>query len=118
MVEKISLGITLRNTMKNKIYKWKCVSCGCIPEEGWYYFPETKEKVDYFYCDNCVPRGCSCQKELKNGIDWKSEEATKSENYHDLLDKKGRKLPCVEFWFEKNEWEEKQRLLIKTEDAK
>jgi len=35
------------------------------------------------YCDNCVPRGCSCNED---------------ENGKEQLDSKGRKYPCCEYF--------------------
>lgn len=49
------------------------------------------------YCDKHVSRGCSCNAELKEGIDRNSEEAKLPENYVEQLDEKGRKLPCCEY---------------------
>jgi len=98
------------------MYKWKCISCGHIPQKGWHYVPATGDKIDYFYCDNCVPRGCSCQDELKDGIDDLSDAALDPNNYVSRLDEEGRKLPCIEYWFDKNEWEEEQRLPLELEE--
>jgi len=90
--------------------KWECVLCNKTPDKGWYYIASTDDNIDYFYCDDCVPRGCSCRKELKNDIDINSKEAKDPKSYHDRLDASGRKLPCVEFSFVDNDFEIKQRL--------
>ena len=95
----------------SRIYKYKCVKCGKHPSGGWLYMPEDGDNVDYFYCDDCVPRGCSCNSELKEGIEWDSEEAKNPDNYYEPVDEKGRKYPCCEYWwFEKNGFDQKQRL--------
>ena len=91
------------------MYKFKCVKCGITPENGWLYMPDDGDKIDYFFCDDCVPRGCSCQMELKEGVNEESDEACDPKNYYDLLDEKGRKLPCCEYWFTDNEFEAEQR---------
>lgn len=102
--------------MKRKVqnqkgkFKFKCLKCGKIPKRGWYYMPDTQDSIDYFYCDNCVPRGCSCNMELNEGISYNSKEATDPNNYHALLDKKNRELPCCEYFFVKNDFSAKQRV--------
>jgi len=90
--------------------KFKCIVCGKIPEKGWYYMPETQEKVDFFYCDDCVPRGCSCNSELKDGIDYFSEEAKDSKNYYQKTDIDGREYPCCEYFWVDNDFNEDQRI--------
>jgi hypothetical protein len=68
-----------------------CTICGKKAE--WVYMPGTGN-----YCDKCVPRGCSCNINLKDGIDYDSEEAKLPENYVEKLDEKGRRYPCCEYW--------------------
>lgn len=70
--------------------KVKCDTCHNIAI--WFYMPGTSK-----YCDDCVPRGCSCNLELKEGIDESSE---KLEDYIQPLDDKGREYPCCEFHYE------------------
>ena len=72
--------------------------------------PSTCDNIDHFYCENCVPRGCSCNAELKEGIEYDSKEAEDPKNYVEKLDEKGRKWPCCEYFWEKNEYEEEQRI--------
>lgn len=56
----------------------------------WEYMPRSFE----YYCDDCVPRGCSCN--LLGGEDDESGiEAT---------DEQGRLLPCCEFDYSQNGW--------------
>lgn len=43
-----------------------------------------------YKCDNCVPRGCSCN------IIYYPEDIIR-DNYEYYKDEKGRDLPCVEF---------------------
>ena len=50
-------------------------------------------------CDDCVPRGCSCNCDLKEGIDIDSPEAQKPENWIEATDEQGRKFPCCEWWY-------------------
>jgi hypothetical protein len=88
------------------------MKCGKTPKEGWYYMPSTGDNVDYFYCDDCVPRGCSCNQDLKEGIDYESEEAKKPENWIDMVDDKGRKLPCCEYFWVDNKHDYEQRFSL------
>lgn len=73
--------------------------CECGKLAVWNYLP-AKENEQSYYCDDCVPRGCSCNHELKENIDYDSPEAQKPENYIERLDNKGRKLPCCEYVYE------------------
>ena len=54
----------------------------------WEYMPRGFE----YYCDDCVPRGCSCN---LIGDDDSGVEAT---------DEQGRLLPCCEFGYSQNGW--------------
>lgn len=67
-----------------------CIVCG--RKADWFYMPGSES-----YCDNHVPRGCSCNAELKEGIDIDSEEATNHANYYEPVDDQGRKYPCCEY---------------------
>ena len=57
-------------------------------------------------CDQCVPRGCSCNDELKDGIDLHSPEAQDPKSYYQELDEQGRKYPCCEW--SNIEWDERK----------
>ena len=59
--------------------KHRCV-CGKIAT--WQYAPSDR---DAYCCDDCVPRGCSC-----NIIDHATGEEER--------DEKDRLLPCCEWW--------------------
>lgn len=67
--------------------KIKCSDCMCI--SVWKYMPNDKDKR--YFCDCCVPRGCSCN------IDSKTNE--------EYTDELGRKLPCCEYDFIGNEYD-------------
>lgn len=98
--------------------------CDCGKKAEWAYMPS----CDWYpyYCDECVPRGCSCNDEYeyeheerqgeiktvsineiiawynKTGMKWIWKEEGKSISHVDEL---GRLLPCCEFWHDKNGWE-------------
>lgn len=56
-----------------------CDKCGKNKSSVWAYMPG-KQK----YCDECVPRGCSCNE---------NEDGTQD------LDLLGRPMPCCEYWY-------------------
>ena len=66
--------------------------CNCGKMAVWLYMPSGGGNSPY-YCDNCVPRGCSCQLKPKDG-NW---ENSNEDNWVQPLDGKGRKFPCCEF---------------------
>lgn len=67
-----------------------CIICG--KKAKWSYMPG-----DENYCDSHVPRGCTCNASLKEGIDPDSEEAKNPESYIEELDEQGRRYPCCEY---------------------
>lgn len=73
--------------MKNFI---PCIVCG--KKATWSYMPGIEN-----YCDKHVGRGCSCNMELKEGIDHESEAAKDPANYIEIFDGRGRRLPCCEY---------------------
>ena len=97
--------------MNNKTHKAKC-KCGKMAV--WLYMPSNEmDPGDDMCCDDCVPRGCSCNHEQtkyendgdyieyepegEEGKDWQWTERYKTwEN----LDGEGRQLPCCEWWYD------------------
>ena len=76
----------MKKSQRKPVWYGKFHGCGhCGRMATWHYSPcgEREEKKRYL-CEECISRGCSCQ------ID---EETGKP-----LLDKKGRELPCVEYF--------------------
>jgi hypothetical protein len=73
--------------------KIKCDHCS--KPAVWLYMPGSAAA-----CDDHVPRGCSCNSELKEGISYESEEAKDSKNYEEKLDDKSRRWPCCEWTFD------------------
>lgn len=65
----------------------------CLKPAVWFYIPGSEQ-----YCDDCVPRGCSCNEFPLDG----NPENTNPENWEEEVDEKGRKLPCCEFLFVDN----------------
>ena len=63
-----------------------CEECGRLAT--WVYMPNGDLR-----CDNCVPRGCSCNQEPKDG-NYENEDPS---NWEEPTDEKGRKYPCCEW---------------------
>lgn len=87
--------------------------CKCGKIATWYYMPGDN---DWACCDDCVPRGCICwQNPIQyedgsihnpqgiKGEDWEWVEENK---YWEELDGNGRKLPCIEWWYNKEGWDD------------
>jgi len=66
---------------------------GCYRRKAiWYY---AAGKNEFFpSCDECVPRGCDCNREPVDGNPDNDDE----DNWKEVLDDQGRKYPCCE-WF-------------------
>jgi len=78
--------------MKKKCYK-------CRNKAVWLYMPGKDINSD-LYCDNCVPRGCSCN------IKYPDDDYDGDDKYDQLTDDKGRELPCCEFDYNKDGYDE------------
>lgn len=50
-------------------------------------------------CDECVPRGCSCNEEPIDG-NFENEDP---QNWAEPTDEKGRKYPCCEWFYVNSE---------------
>ncbi len=75
--------------------------------------------VRIFFCDNCVPRGCSCnvysleefpleKKKEKNYIFWDEKienyttELSDKSHYYEVVDENNRRYPCCEYEYDEN----------------
>lgn len=61
----------------------KCYKCN-NKIATWYYTPCTNDIYTNYLCEDCVPRGCSCNLDEENNMP---------------VDDLGRDLPCCEFDF-------------------
>lgn len=104
------------------IFGEKCINCGiyelckCGQIAKWVYMPSHENEEDDYFCDNCVPRGCSCNEidvciefndeyildypkdDMIEGKDWQWVEKGR---VWELLDN-GKQYPCIEYWYFKN----------------
>lgn len=119
-------------SVKEFANKEKC-DCGNIAT--WCYMPGGG--TDY-YCEQCVPRGCSCnwtyadknaygpeplEEDLMpegiEGKDWKWVIRKGDENMEEIslkdkvwtdLDENGQEYPCCEFWHSKDGWDKTEKI--------
>lgn len=83
--------------------------CKCGKIATWVYMPSSSHEIPC-YCDECVPRGCSCNinstplldKDIgenppESNLNWKWIEFGKQWCY---VDEKGREYPCIEYWYD------------------
>lgn len=118
-----------------KVRKHRCSKCDNIAV--WLYMPSNKGRV--FFCDNCVPRGCSCNvdniKEFgeptNQHVMWWSKDSTiedldnngsleKSENsfYYEILDDENRRSPCCEFEYDEDGYDIEDNIYyVSSDDA-
>lgn len=99
--------------------KIKCSKCN-IENATWIYMPSGK-----LYCDNCVPRGCTCnvyslkefQLKKEDNIDyifWNKDltkytnEITEDSCYYEIVDEKYRRFPCCEYFYEEDGFDEEE----------
>ena len=88
----------------------KCKNFASGKIATWLYMPMTDSIESPFYCDDCVPRGCSCQIDMDNECELTNiREQTTEEivSYKDVRDnprhrrdEQDRLLPCIEFEYD------------------
>lgn len=99
----------------------KKVECDCGKIAVFDYLPGYSGGGNTFYCDDCVPRGCTCNHRYINvnayhppldnpelpkgeeGVDWKWIEVDKIWCY---IDEKGREFPCVEYFYDEDGYDD------------
>ena len=93
--------------------------CDCGKVAIWLYLPSSSDESNPFFCDDCVPRGCTCNHRyvdvnaylppLDNSevptdedqpIKWLEERKIWCH-----VDEKGREYPCCEFMYEEDGFE-------------
>lgn len=86
----VRIVVEARKRMLSKLSR----SLGACPKEC-----HSGEQHNDFYCDDCVPRGCSCNMEPVDG----NPENLAEDNWVEPVDDKGRKYPCCEYSYIGNE---------------
>lgn len=84
--------------------------CDCGEVATWLYMPGYVNGDNPYSCDDCVPRGCSCnhyylaedynpvpvvENDGEEGVGWKWVDKEKTAWTH--IDEKGREYPCCEY---------------------
>jgi len=72
--------------------KTKCMVCNALAT--WIYMPSDSNGN---YCDDCVPRGCSCNIDCDEEGRLILDET--GEEFVQYKDEQGRLLPCCEYDF-------------------
>lgn len=86
--------------------------CDCGKVATWDYIPGYSNGDNSVSCDDCVPRGCSCndnsiledfenKPEGEEGIEWKWIGENEIWCY---IDDEGREYPCCEYMYDKEGW--------------
>ena len=94
--------------------------CDCGKVAVWSYGPGFINGFNSDFCDDCVPRGCSCnhryidvnayhpplgEPDLPEGEEGKDLKWVDEEKTHWCrIDEHGREYPCAEFWYEEDGW--------------
>jgi hypothetical protein len=95
--------------------------CDCGKIAIWSYGPGFSSGDNPNFCNDCVPRGCSCNyryvdvnayhppldnpdlPEGEEGKEWKWLDDEKT--HWCYIDDKGREYPCGEYWYDEDGWE-------------
>ena len=90
--------------------KYKC-DCGKLAT--WVYMPSYRDSDNDFSCDDCVPRGCSCNNrhtgndgeklpEEEDGIEGKDWKWVEKDIEWTQIDEQGREYPCCEYDYDED----------------
>ena len=82
----------------------------------WYYMPGYDGESKPYYCDECVPRGCSCNHQSIRDEDYSPPGGIKptpedgpikwiDEHTWTNVDEQGREYPCCEYDYDKDGFE-------------
>jgi len=98
----------IENIEKIFLEKFKCINCNSNKLATWIYMPGYSNSIKYeedCHCDDCVPRGCSCNNEILNGELSKEEiqkqikellkQNIKIKNYGSKIHEVGKELEII-----------------------
>ena len=98
-------------------------NCDCGKTAVYLYMPSNSKDKNPYFCEDCVPRGCSCNWEhMENedaiqpptdGTKWKWIVIENKEGWENVkegemwtaLDEEGREFPCCEFMYDEKGFE-------------
>ena len=82
--------------------------CDCGRKSDWVYMPAFEGDDNPYFCDECVPRGCSCNHEYTKEVDPNGSDPTEEDGpwkwvdeekgVWTQVDEQGREFPCAEYW--------------------
>lgn len=75
-----------------------CLRNGVKALAVWNYAP-SDGRGDVMFCDDHVPRGCSCN---SSGYAGREELPPFHPEAEEKTDEQGRLLPCCEYWFDED----------------
>jgi len=86
------------------------INCKCGKMAVWFYGPGD-DSEEYSCCDDCVPRGCTCNDRLKEDLMFDTQEeydklCSNPNNFIKDLDEQGREYPCCEWWYDEEGWDD------------
>ena len=58
------------------------------------------------YCDDCIPRGCSCNIIYPDDYDYENFPPLTPEEYKEQTDDLGRPMPCQEYHYSESGFED------------
>jgi hypothetical protein len=89
--------------------------CDCGKVAVWDYMPGYSGGGNSYSCDDCVPRGCSCNyTHILDGDESGTDEPEGIEGKDFIwidddtwtnIDEQGREYPCAEYWYSEEGWE-------------
>lgn len=86
--------------------------CDCGKVAVWSYGPGYSSGNNPNHCDDCVPRGCSCNHRSVLEEYSNEPEGVEGEDYKWIdqttwtpIDEKGREFPCAEYFYDGDGWE-------------
>lgn len=86
--------------------------CDCGKVAVWCYMPGYSSGANPNHCDDCVPRGCSCNHRSVLEEYDNEPEGLEGQDYIWVnkttwtpIDDKGREYPCAEYFYDEDGWE-------------
>lgn len=106
-------------------------ACDCGKIAKWVYMPGFSSGDNDYFCEDCVPRGCSCNHELFPGVEIHDNidigqlppengkyKIIEENKYWCHVDEQGREYPCVEFSFDEDGYDFHKEYLIENKNYK
>lgn len=74
----------------------------------WWYMPEFADGSRGYYCDACIPRGCSCNiiSAKETDLSIPSDYSLNEDGDYECFESNGRRLPCCEYGYSEEGFED------------